>query len=39
MEKNPTQTEYNKVLMIKISFFLFLNSGLFLVVANVIANQ
>ena len=39
LERNETLTEYSRVLMIKISFFLFLNTGVFLVAGNIIANQ
>ena len=37
-ERNETQTEYNTVLMIKISFFQFLNTGVFVVLANFLAD-
>ena len=37
-ERNETLTEYNTVLMIKISLFQFLNTGVFVLVANFLAN-
>ena len=37
-ERNETQTEFNTVLMIKISMFQFLNTGVFVVVANFLAD-
>lgn len=37
-ERNETLTEYNAVLMVKISFFQFLNTGVFVVAANFLAD-
>ncbi len=38
MEKNYTKTEHNISLAIKLSFFQFLNAGVFLVLANIAAD-
>lgn len=37
-ERNETLTEFNTVLMVKISFFQFLNTGVFVVLANFLAD-
>lgn len=37
-ERNETLTEFNTVLMIKISVFQFLNTGIFVVLANFLAD-
>lgn len=37
-ERNETKTEYNIVLMGKISLFQFLNAGIFVIIANFLAN-
>ena len=38
-ERNETRTEYNTVLMVKISFFQFLNTGVFVIAANFLADM
>lgn len=37
-ERNETLTEFNTVLTVKISFFQFLNTGIFVVLANFLAD-
>lgn len=37
-ERNETLTEFNTVLTVKISFFQFLNTGIFVIMANFLAD-
>ena len=37
-ERNETKTEFNSVVMVKLSYFQFLNTGVFVVLANYLAN-
>lgn len=37
-ERNETETDFNKSLIIKISFFQFVNAGIFIVLANILAD-